>query len=242
LHSRRGLHLLSSNMLRGKPMASSERSGAGEALHAWVVDHDESRLFLVLYISLALVLSIVLGLFWLVALALVHLLFEFVRCRHHGLRGHTAIGSAIWGVRLDLALVLFAFVLTIYLTFVFGVLGLHAVGRAGSAAAAGVRGGAQFAAWERVIRGLLLSIDDGLQGLRAVYAVRTEPAALGSRSFEAEGQVTVTRAPMGIGDGLTILLAGVCILLIAAAPWITQEGWPLLASRLAAELHPFPTR
>jgi hypothetical protein len=41
--------------------------GTAAAIDRWIQNHDDSRLFAVLYIGLALVLSIVLGLFWLVA-------------------------------------------------------------------------------------------------------------------------------------------------------------------------------
>jgi hypothetical protein len=129
-------------------------------IHAWIVNHDESKLFLVLYLTLALVLSVAIGLFWLVALVVVHFAFEHVRSRYDGLTGRAALGRALWNVKLDVALVLFALVLALYLQVVMGVLGLHAVSRAGALAQAGARGGIRFAAWEKVIRGILLSADD----------------------------------------------------------------------------------
>jgi hypothetical protein len=207
-------------------------------IHAWIVNHDESKLFLVLYLTLALVLSVAIGLFWLVALVVVHFAFEHVRSRHEGLTGRAALGRALWNVKLDVALVLFALVLALYLQVVMGVLGLHAVSRAGALAQAGARGGIRFAAWEKVIRGILLSADDAVQGVRAFAAVRARRTGdAPSRAAEPEPAPRLTR-----GDRFTLGLAAVCTVLILASPWMGHESWQAVVGTLAAELHPFPFR
>jgi hypothetical protein len=213
------------------------------SLREWIVAHDDSKLFVGLYVSLALVLSIAIGLFWLLALLLVHLAFEVLRHRHLGESGAAALGAAVWAVRLDVALFLFALVLALHLQFVFGVLGLHAAGRAGVAAQAGLRG-ARFAAWEKVIRGILLSADDAVQGARGLATLRKKPPAEGA---EIDAATSVPTAPPAAerwsrGDTFTVTLAFACILLILLAPWLGHDGWNAVVSLLAAELRPFPVR
>jgi hypothetical protein len=216
-------------------------------VHRWIVRHDDSRLFLVLYISLALVLSIVIGLFWLVALVAVHFAFEHVRFRHEGKRTGAALLAALDGVKLDVGLVLFALALALHMQVVMGLLGLQAASRAGAAAQAGMRG-VRFAAWEKVIRGIALSIDDAFQGARAVAAVRRKPAASGAEAGVGADAAAVapsegSRTRWITGDVLSLALCAVCLLLILAAPLTASyDGWGAVLRALAAELHPFPAR
>jgi hypothetical protein len=222
------------------PMQAIAGTSTAGALRQWIVRHDESRLFLVLYISLALVLSIVVGLFWLVALVGVHFAFEVVRFRHEGKRAGAALLAALDGVKLDIGLVLFALALALHMHVVMGLLGLQAASRAGAAAQAGMRG-VRFAAWEKVIRGIALSIDDAFQGARAVVAMRRQPAASGAGAAVAPSEASPSR--WGTGDVLSLALCAVCLLLILAAP-LTEayDGWGAVAHALAAELHPFPAK
>jgi hypothetical protein len=219
--------------------APTAGSVPARSLRAWVVNHDDSRVFLVGYLGLALVLSIAIGLFWLVALVGVHWAFEYVRARHQGEGGWRAVGSALWAVKLDVALVLFALVLALYLKFVLGVLGLQAVGRAGAAVQAGARGGVRFAAWEKVIRGTLLAADDAVQGVRAVSALRAQRTGDGEGDA-AEVAVTGGGRRLGVGDWLSLGIGAVCLALILIAPWMGYSGWGEVLATLGAELHPFP--
>mgnify|MGYP005845606461 CR=1 FL=1 len=50
-----------------------------ERLHAWVVHHDDKWLFVIFYVSLAVILSIWISLFWLLAVVAVHFGFELMR-------------------------------------------------------------------------------------------------------------------------------------------------------------------
>jgi hypothetical protein len=233
--------------------AVADSARTGSSLRAWIVAHDDSKVFVILYISLALVLSIAIGLFWLFFLLAIHLAFELVRSQHEGWRGLSAIGQATWAVRLDIALCLFALVLALHLQLVFGVLGLHAAGRAGMAAQAGLRG-ARFAAWEKVIRGILLSADDAVQGARGLKAMRRRQAAEGAtpEPLPEVAPPPPTRTPpqssdegsggWSIGDYVTISLAAACTLLILLAPWLGHESMEAVITVLADELRPFPIR
>ena len=213
----------------------------------WIVNHDDSRAFVLLYLVLALVLSIAIGLFWLVALVGVHFVFEYVRARHHRAGRRAAVGAALWTLKLDLALVLFALSLALYLKYVFGVLGIAAAGRAASAAQVGVKTGARFAAWERVIHGFLITVDDMARGVRAVVVLRGQAAGRGGAAA-APAPAAVPVAPttgrrgLSLGDRLTLAFGAVCLLLILAAPWLGYGSWSEAFATLAGELRPFPGR
>lgn len=135
-------------------------------IRRWIIDHDDSWLFIIAYIGLAVVLSIWISLFWLVAVVAVHLAFEVVRQKATHEQWTTIISQALWELKLDIALVLFALVVSLYMEVVLGVVGLQGVARAGAATQAGLRGGARFAAWQRIIRGVLLSVDGRMMPLR----------------------------------------------------------------------------
>jgi hypothetical protein len=220
------------------------RRGRLAGVHEWVVRHDESRLFVVAYVGLAVVLSIWIGLFWLVAVVAVHLAFEVVRqrTRHASWRG--VVAEALWELKLDLALVLFALVISLYMEVVLGVVGLQAAARAGAAAQAGLRGGARFAGWQRILRGILLSVDDAAQVAR--FAAARGRAGTPAEEEAAAGGDAETYpwgpwgAPWGRADRIALGLGAVCVLLLAAAPLLTHHTFGSALATLAAELYPFP--
>jgi len=147
-----------------------------ERLRDWIVNHDDSWIFIILYVGLAVVLSLWISLFWLVVVVAGHFVLEWIRQRH--LRETGVLAEVFWELKLDIALILFSLVLTLYLEVVFGILGLKAAGRAVTIARAGARGGSRFAAWERTLRGLLLSADDAAQIARALVVRRPSKAGV----------------------------------------------------------------
>lgn len=95
----------------------------GSAVHEWIVNHDDSWVFIVLYIGLAVTLSIAISLFWLVAVVAAHAALEwYVHWREHPSIVHTAARVA-WEIKLDMSLVLFALALGVYKEFVMGIAG-----------------------------------------------------------------------------------------------------------------------
>jgi hypothetical protein len=218
------------------------REVASSRLLDWVRSHDESWLFVGLYIGMAVVLSVWLSLFWLVAMVAVHFGFELVRQR--SLRGGQGgvVHYALWEVKLDIALTLLAFALTLYMDVVIGVLGLQSAARAGAAAA---RVGARAAGFERAIRGIVLSIDDLLQVGRAATMRRsrggpTPIEAAGEAALDARLAAPQPGLSWGPGDRLSIGLAAGCVLLILLAPHVTDHSYGSAMGVLAAQMVPFP--
>jgi hypothetical protein len=207
----------------------------------WIINHDESWLFIIAYIGLAVVLSIWISLFWLVAVVAVHFAFEVVRQKEIHASWQTVVSESLWELKLDIALVLFALVVSLYMEVVLGVVGLQGAARAGAAAQAGLRGSARFAAWQRLIRGVLLSVDDAAQVARV---------AMGKGNGDEEEAAEVVARPAspwgswvgqwGKGDWIAIGMGVVCLLLLVVAPYLTDHTFHSTFVTLAAELHPYP--
>ncbi len=216
---------------------------------AWIIDHDDSKLFLVLYVGLAVVLSLWISLFWLVAVVAVHGLLEWIRQHHLDKKLAGVVARVMWEIKLDIALILFAMALDVYLDFILGLAGLQAVARGGQAAARGgqaatrggqaavrggqaaVRGGqaaargaqaaarggqmaargtqaaARFAGWQRVIRGVFLTLDDVAQVIKGVFT-RKQRAKLKKQNMIAGKEVDGVRGDVKAGDDSATADAG----------------------------------
>lgn len=159
----------------------------------WIVNHDQSWLFVILYVGLAVVLSVWVSLFWLLFLAGAHFALEWVR--HTLLRGEHGVTvplNALWEVKLDLALVLAAVALALYMDVIFGVLGLQSAARAGAALRAGGKLAPRVAGWERLIRGFFLTLDD-LANVGRAFVMRRKYEGSGS-GVEVLGPAAVRSA------------------------------------------------
>lgn len=197
-------------------------------LHAFVVEHEERWLFLALYVGLAVTLSLVVTLFWLLVLLAIHGVFEWVRLRATGSPHGRVAQRVVWEVKLDIALILFALALSLYMDQVVGLLGLGAAARVGAATRVGVRA----MAWSRGIRAAMLSIDDVAQvgrGLARAGSPRSEKRVAAPR-----------RRRLGAEDWISLSLAAVCVALILAAPWFTGYAYAEIGPRLLEELRPLP--
>jgi hypothetical protein len=212
-----------------------------QSFREWVINHDESWLFVGLYVGLAVVLSIWISLFWLVAVVAIHFGFEWVRQRHLREGFRPRLLETVWEVKLDIALVVFALALSLYMEVILGIVGLHAASRAGAAT---LRGGARFAAWEQAIRGFFLSVDDAAQVARALATKNSEDEEL----TEQEAEVLVTpvswwgswAADWGKGDWIAVGMIVVCIVMMLLATSFTSHTWATVAVTLLEELHPYP--
>ncbi|MFO7538160.1 MAG: hypothetical protein R6X32_08865 [Chloroflexota bacterium] len=207
----------------------------------WVINHDESWLFVGLYVGLAVVLSIWISLFWLVAVVAIHAGFEWIRQRHLRTGFRPRLLETLWEVKLDIALVLFALALSLYMEVILGIVGLHAASRAGAAT---LRGGARFAAWEQVIRGFFLTVDDAAQVARAVVARKSGDEEISV--VEAEALVTPVSwwgswaADWGKGDWIAVGMTLICVVMMLLATTFTDHTWGTVTITLLEELHPYP--
>ncbi len=198
----------------------------------WVAEHDDRWSFTLLYVGLALVLSMAISLFWLVVVVLAHGVLEWFALGRRGVRDRR-LGRVIWHLKLDLGLVLGALWLGLYLDVLFGIAGVGAVARGGAQATA------RFLAWQRAVRGVLLGVDDAALVLRAA-AARARGGAAPDGAAEAERAEVPWRRRWGLGDRLAVGLAAVFALLILWAPLLTDHSVASALITLAAELHPWP--
>lgn len=216
-------------------------NGRLQSFKQWVINHDESWLFVGLYVGLAVVLSIWISLFWLVVVVAIHAAFEWVRQSELRTGFRPRLLETLWEVKLDIALVIFALALSLYMEVILGIVGLHAASRAGAAT---LRGGARFAAWEQVIRGFFLSVDDAAQVARALAARGSDDEEL----TEEQAEVLTTpvswwgswAAKWGKGDWIAVGLTVICIVFMLLATTLTDHTWGSAAYTLLEELHPYP--
>jgi hypothetical protein len=157
-------------------------------LQSWVREHDERWSFVLLYLGLAVGLSVFVSLFWLLVVAALHFLVECWRQSFHRSSAGEVVAHALWEIKLDVGLVLLALTLVLYMDVVLGLLGLQSAARAAAVGRAGARIGARAAAWERNVRTFLLTIDEIVRIGYAGYLVRrgrTGVAGSASRPADA---------------------------------------------------------
>jgi len=228
-------------------MTHSEKEAgviSNNRLQSWVLNHDSSIVFNVLYIGLAVILSIWLGLFWLVAVVFVHALIEFYRQYLLSLRVRFSMVEALWEIKLDIALIIFAFWLGIYLDFIFGIVGLSA----GMRATAQVSGriaqtGTRAAVWQRLIRGVLISLDDVGLAFRA-FAGNKSKGDKDSKSNKSDTSVNTGASSWfgtyTLGDKFTIAFGLMFFMLIILTPLLTDKSVEDVLWMVAREMKPFP--
>lgn len=203
-------------------------------IRRWILNHDDSRLFIVLYIGLAVLLSIVISLFWLVAIVGVHFVLEWIRQRALQPDGFWGVlGRVLWELKLDIALILFALMLALYMELTMGVVGIGAVARGGALT------GSRFLVIQRVLRGILLSLDDLAQVLRVVMRRKRASAVGDAQTAEVE-VVSGWRGPWTTGDYLTVGFGGACLVAILCAPLLDHYTVETAVEALLSELHPLP--
>ena len=220
-----------------KPLDSNASVSRPSALHAWVLAHDDSWLFIAPYIGLAVILSLMISLFWLLVVVAAHAALEwYVHWREHPSVVHTAARVA-WEIKLDLALVLFALALAIYMDYIMGAAGLSAAARAG---ARGVQATGRVIAWQRGLRAVLLTLDDAAQVTRAAISSGQKAVAAAPEPETPKRGWGGWAAPWTVGDCISIGIGVICLGALAAAPALTGLATPEILAKLATELHPWP--
>lgn len=223
----------------------------------WIANHDNKTLFIVLYIGLSVVLSIVISLFWLLFVVLIHFAFELITQSRMRPGGRSMLLESLWETKLDFALVIFALWLAVYLDFIFGIAGLGAAARGGAIAAsrtgsqaANIGGkvaqvSARFAALQRIIRGILLSLDDVANAAKSFFQRKKSlPADDGEEACKVmENQDVQGSSWTGKWTGVDyagVILFLLSFALILLAPFITGLTWAEIGSVITEEFHPFP--
>jgi hypothetical protein len=196
--------------------------------NTWIAEHDERWLFTILYVGLAVSLSLWISLFWLLAVVVAHGVLEWLALLYKGVQRHR-VGQVLWHIKLDIGLLVFALWLGVYMEMIFGIAGLGAIARTGAQASA------RFISWQHLIRGLLLTVDDAAQLVRAVAARRE-----GEISKDDEPVIRSWFAPWRIGDWVGIGMIVVFAALIILAPVLTEHTPQTLFQAIAHDLHPWP--
>jgi hypothetical protein len=199
----------------------------------WIAEHDDSWLFIVLYVGLGLVLTMTISLFWLVAVVAAHAVLEWFALTRKGIWDHRA-GRVLWHLKLDIGLVLVALWLGLYLELLFGLAGLGAAARAGAQTAARV------VAWQRAIRGVLMTVDEAAHVVKAV-ATRGGSKQTRQAAEPADAQPP-WRRPWSRGDKFAVVFTATWATLIVLSPVLTHHTVESALAVLAADLHPWPSK
>ena len=217
----------------------------------WVLHHDSKLSFNVLYIGLAVILSIWLGLFWLVAVVAAHGMIELYRQIVLGQPFRLAILEALWEIKLDIGLIIFAFWLDVYLSFIFGIAGLSAGARtAANLGSKAAQTGTRAAIWQRLIRGVFISLDDLGLAFRAFANRKKDKGSKISETTPREDTKEVEDSEYAgknswtgkysPGDWFSMGFGFIFMLLILLSPVLIDKSYQEVASIILNELKPFP--
>jgi len=162
----------------------------------------------------------------------VHGVIEWVRQASVDRSLISIVKRVMWELKLDIALILFAAAIAVYMDVILGVAGL------GSAARLGLHSGARVAGWGRAFQGLLLSVDDMAHVARVAFMKKSHGQPL---SPAEEHALYPWREP-GWGDWFALGLGAVCVVMVAVAPWLIGMSYGEIAGIFSVEFHPFPDR
>lgn len=201
-------------------------------VRTWTIDHDDRRSFVWPYFCISIVAGCFLSLFWLALLMAVHFGMEFYRQRTMG--GSRVFFRAAWEVKLDFALLLISVAISVYMDAAFGVLGI------GRASATVARAGARVALIQKIIRPVLLSLDDVFRILGMLFTAR----GIG-RSLEHADAVVVEseEAPWAgtwsWGDRISIGIGVLSLVLLALSPAASGHDADAVLRIVVDEFRPF---
>ncbi len=190
----------------------------------WIRDHDDRWSFIAVYILGAMALSVFMNLFWVMMLALVHVTLKTIR--NMIVDQPAPFLSALWQVKLDIALILFAVTISVYSHHLFAALGL---GQAARGAAIATR----FGIIERGLKVFFMTIDDqarlvgaALKLARRSRAVEKEnahlpdlPEVVAESGIDPEPYThTLPWKKVGKGDYFAMGFALLCLTLLVSSP------------------------
>jgi hypothetical protein len=206
---------------------------SARAFFTWVEEHDDRNSFVFLYLALSVVLSFAAGLFWLIALVAVHTGFELYR--HRDLAPGRRVSQALFGIKLDVTLVLLALALALYIDVLFAVLGLRALPRAGAMAG---QASSRVPSLRRIVRTALMLADEVVR-ISAYFVTARGIAATASHGRAGAGETrSPWAAPWSLGTTVVVALGLAALFLLVGAPWLSGNGWEGTMEILRHELNP----
>lgn len=202
-------------------------------------DHDDRWSFIVCYVGGAVLLSIYLNLFWVTMLMLAN--FALKLYRNHLVTAERPFLLALWQIKLDISLIVFAVAIAVYAEHIFAILGISRMARAGQALR-GLHLAARFGVIERALRVLLLIVDDLARIVNAlVKSMRRRKAVVNISEEMLQDIAPKSTRPWenpGRGDFFSIGFGAVCFGLILLNPLLTGTPAIEIMARVAAELSP----
>lgn len=202
-------------------------------MRRWLLDHDNRVTFTITYITLALVLSMTISMFWLVAVVAVHGSIEYWSLGKVNGLDHR-LGRTLWHIKIDIMLVLAALWLGLYIDLIFGVAGLSAAARTGAQVSA------RLLAWQRTLRGVLLTVDEAALVAKAAMGRGKGNGDESDRKRQIEPPPVPWRLRWSWGDRLTMLAILLFSILIVTSPIMTDHSTAEALAILGQDLHPWP--
>lgn len=223
----------------------------------WIIHHDRSIAFALIYIAVTVVLSVMVSYFWLFAMVAIHFGLEWLKKGYIGYRpGLHRVAWSTWDVRFDIALSCMALALLTFTGVTAGAAGAHSLGRLGAIGArfsAVTQGFGQiFGRMAAALRIIGVRIVDLFFSAR-VALFRKADMSIAARREAAVSQldgrfVVKARAPRhfpwharpSLKDWLVL---GVVVTnggAVALAPLVTGLTYPELGTILSEGLHPWP--
>lgn len=232
------------------PIDGSEKSLADNTFTRWVDRHDDTWLFTIIYVALAVTLSLSISLFWLFIVALAHSGLEWYALSRAGVTGfRSKIKKILWHIRLDLVVILFALWLGVYMTAIFGVLGISAVTRASTAARATTVARATPLHMHDFLNTMSIIIDDIILVLRGFARRSPKEQQASPQAIAVEQVITPLVAPvhpwqqikgLGLGDKLLFIGAVALLATLMLSPILSPYSSTEVIEILTASLDPWP--
>jgi hypothetical protein len=249
---------------------SIAQSTTKQKVYQWITEHDNQKVFIIGYIGLALVLSTFISLFWLIFVVIIHSIFEYIKYKSMGNSLRVTFINMCWELKMDFALILFAFVIHLYIGFILGIAGLSGLAKTSTATtkivadcAKTTQTATKFMVIKRSLRAGLLMLDEAVFAIRGFLFNRkrklnrscyrkpdqqlTREAA--EKEILAQHNPLVEPNPLNnlkyrsltSIDKIALILGLASLTLIILAPFITEhDTYKLVINEIIAELRPFP--
>ncbi len=218
-------------------------------LRRWIIEHDDSRAFLVGYVALSIILTLWIGLFWLIALVALHFAFETVKKHHDGARGASRLAAwAAWDIKFDLLLITIALVLLVFTSVSFGVAGLAGLGQISlfgvrlGGLASGLRALLPLPLKDLFLATRILCVRklDRLQILNRRRQTKCDSGPARSRATSIASAGHPWHTPWTFADKLALLLILVNLGTIGLGIALAEQAPGEILARVAEQLHPWP--